>query len=803
MKNTVMNHNKIIYILFILTCFFNSKAAQSQSIYDVDWEYSGDIELEAFGWSMCNPGDVNGDGYDDLLVAAIDHSEPIETEEEEGKLYLFYGGADGLETTPSWTYQPNDNFTICGFDVSGGDLNGDGYNDIVAGNLQWAGDQIDEGKITLWYGGPSGPGAEPDWIFEGDQDYGLMGSSVAMEGDINNDGYSELFVAAKMYDSGEMDEGKVWMFWGSPTGPVGPVWSYEPDQVTAIAGFPTNFAGDVNADGYDDVIIGVNGFTNSAVKQGMAVAFYGDPSGLSTTPDWTAYGEFKKDYFGHWVDGAGDVNGDGYDDVIVSAILYESDSVDFNEGAVYCFLGSPAGLQDEYIWKGQGNSLETNFGYCISGAGDVNGDGYDEIIVGTKYLSNPEYKEGSAHVFWGSPDGPETDYCWFAEGGQDSAYLGRHVDGDADFNGDGYSDFLAGAYRYTNILPNDGIVYAMYGGPRESDFHYSTDSICKNADNPTPVIDGWTGGTFSGSSGIVFSDIATGTIDLAASSIGLRSVSYTYEGLYCTMTSTRNIFIAPAVYADFSYPGTVIPISGPNPSPDFGPGASAGVFSASPEGLIFSSIYTGEINLPLCEPGIYTVTNTVSGLGCTSSASFVVELTAPCSEPEPPILDDVSPTTATITWPATPYADDYYVYVISSVDTLEFDHYPDTVLTLTDLEPATSYRVWIAAYCGTVLSSKSDNLDFNTLYNNLSEVSAAGILVYPVPAASTIQINYPVELAPVQFRISDLQGKILLESTQTNSGSYSISVESLPEGNYLLHIITDESRWLLQVPVMR
>ena len=109
------------------------------------------------------------------------------------------------------------------------------------------------------------------------------------------------------------------------------------------------------------------------------------------------------------------------------------------------FRGTPSGLQTSYVWKATGNQLEANFGYCISGAGDINADGYADIIVGAKYYTDPEYKEGSSYVFWGGPTGPEDDYCWFAEGGQDSAYLGRHVDGDADFNGDGYSDFLTSA----------------------------------------------------------------------------------------------------------------------------------------------------------------------------------------------------------------------------------------------------------------------------------------------------------------------------------------------------------------------
>ena len=82
-------HTTHIPFLLSVVLSWTATQADAQSIYTTDWQYSGDIEIEAFGWSLCNAGDVNGDGYDDLLVAAIDHSEPIETEEEEGKLYLF------------------------------------------------------------------------------------------------------------------------------------------------------------------------------------------------------------------------------------------------------------------------------------------------------------------------------------------------------------------------------------------------------------------------------------------------------------------------------------------------------------------------------------------------------------------------------------------------------------------------------------------------------------------------------------------------------------------------------------------
>ena len=527
-----------LYLLILSLLLAGSLSAQPY--YSADWITHGPLLISAYGWSMSNAGDVNGDGYDDLIVSSIDIADP---EDEEGKLYLFYGGPDGLALTPAWTFESNFTQCILGFSTDGGDLNGDGYSDIVAGSIQWESDaatQNDEGRIWLWYGSPTGPASTPDWNLEMNQAYALLGSGVALGGDINSDGYNDLFVSAKMWDGGETDEGKTWMYWGSPTGPVYSGWSWEPNQAYAISGFPVNYAGDVNGDGYDDVIIGANQYDYAQLDDGLAVAFYGSATGLSSTPDWQASGGQKKCNFGHWCDGAGDVNGDGYDDVIVASLLY--DHPEFSEGRVWVYLGSASGLSTTPVWTGESNQEGAQLGYSCAGAGDINGDGYSDVIAGAKYWTNGENQEGGGFIAFGSPSGPETNWCWQDESNQALGFYGRHVGGNADFNGDGYSDFFASAYRYSDSLDQDGRAYVYYGKPRENEFHYSAASYATSDPDPSPIIDGMAGGTFSAAPGLSI-NTTTGVIDVSASTVGgPYNVTYTVNS-QCTLSKTVQVSI--------------------------------------------------------------------------------------------------------------------------------------------------------------------------------------------------------------------------------------------------------------------
>ncbi len=131
----------------------------------------------------------------------------------------------------------------------------------------------------------------PSWIGEGDQETARYGDRVACAGDVNGDGFADVIVGAASFDHGEEDEGRVFVYHGSPSGPTGPVWSAEGDQAGAWFGASVAGAGDVNADGFSDVIVGAPEFDAPYSSEGAAFVYHGSVAGLSASPSWAAYGK--------------------------------------------------------------------------------------------------------------------------------------------------------------------------------------------------------------------------------------------------------------------------------------------------------------------------------------------------------------------------------------------------------------------------------------------------------------------------------------------------------------------------------
>ena len=131
-------------------------------------------------------------------------------------------------------------------------------------------------------------------------------------------------------------------------------------------------AGDVNGDGYSDVIVGAPGYSNPLTNEGAAFVYHGSPAALGDTADWTKRSNQENAYFGWSVGTAGDVNGDGYADIIVGAYGYDDGQA--NEGGVWVYHGSANGPRTSGVdWYKHSDQIDAQFGYSVGTAGDVNG----------------------------------------------------------------------------------------------------------------------------------------------------------------------------------------------------------------------------------------------------------------------------------------------------------------------------------------------------------------------------------------------------------------------------------------------
>ncbi len=432
-----------------------------------DWIAQTDQDGAELGIAVAGAGDVNLDGYDDVIVGASLYDGG---EEKEGAVFVYYGSASGLSATPNWFTESNQANAHFGEAVaSAGDVNLDGYDDVIIGARYFTNGQTWEGKVFVFHGSASGLSASPNWSVESDQAWAEYGFAVGSAGDVNSDGYDDVIVGAHYYTNGQTAEGRAYVYHGSSSGlSTSPNWTWECDQERGRFGYAVGTAGDVNLDGYDDIIVGAPKYDNGEEDKGRVYVFHGSASGLSSSPNWIKESNNEGAMFGSSVGCAGDVNLDGYDDVIIGAPFYTNGQM--NEGKIYVYHGSASGLCANPAWVGEGGQEAGWFGYSVGTAGDVNLDGYDDIIVGARNQSNGDAGEGRAYIWFGSASGllgtgsPESA-AWAAESNQKYAYFGSSVGSAGDVNSDGYDDVIVGAPYYDNTPTGEGRAYVFYGSP--------------------------------------------------------------------------------------------------------------------------------------------------------------------------------------------------------------------------------------------------------------------------------------------------------------------------------------------------
>jgi len=424
---------------------------------------------DAFGYSISGAGDVNGDGYSDIIIGATG------TSSNTGAAYTYHGSPDGLSATyvntPDDADQAGARFGISV--ASAGDVNGDGYSDVIIGAYQYAdGGNANEGRAFVYHGSAAGLSAIPNSILDdANQVQAFFGFSVASAGDVNGDGYGDVIIGAHQYDDGaSFDEGAAFVYHGSATGLAASPNSILDDADQAGAGFGISVAcaGDVNGDGYSDVIVGAWQYVDGGnTGEGRAFVYHGSATGLSATPNSTPDDANQvAAYFGWSVASAGDVNGDGYSDVIIGAYFY-NDGINTDEGRAFVYYGSATGISaTPDSTPDDADQAGARFGWSVACAGDVNGDGYSDVIIGAPfYFDGVNPAEGRAFLYYGSASGlSATPNSTPDDADQAGAAFGWSVASAGDVNGDGYSDVIIGAWGYDDgANSNEGRAFVYYG----------------------------------------------------------------------------------------------------------------------------------------------------------------------------------------------------------------------------------------------------------------------------------------------------------------------------------------------------
>ena len=336
-----------------------------------------------FGQSVSDAGDLNSDGFDDIIIGAVGYPYLI------GKAFIYFGGPV-IETIPDLVLT-NGEYFFGGSVSKAGDVNGDGYSDVIVGVGHYA--FSFNGQVSVYFGGQNMDNIPDVVIPQG-------GKSVSTAGDVNGDGYSDVITTGGIY-------------FGGP--------SMDNILDVAFGGYPVSDAGDVNKDGYDDVIVGVAWWPTAHI-------FFGGAA-MDNIPDVIIETEEIYDF---QVSDAGDVNGDGFADVMAS----NPDAGLFSIGKIFIYFGgTPMNNVADITLVGLRNF--GGFGYRLSSAGDINHDGYSDLLTGTW-----NYNTFDSFLLFGGPlMDNDPDAVMRGSAGQPPDMW---VSSAGDFDGDGFPEMLVG-----------------------------------------------------------------------------------------------------------------------------------------------------------------------------------------------------------------------------------------------------------------------------------------------------------------------------------------------------------------------
>jgi len=450
-----MKHTKIFLILTLLTTY--NLFSQNVNINDdqipgelTEITFIGEAAGDLFGAPVSTAGDVNGDGFEDMIIGAYQNDAGGT---DAGRAYIYFGGS-AMDSIADVILTGEDADDVFGASVaSAGDVNGDGFGDIIIGAYQNDAGGTNAGRVYIYFGGTLMDDIA-DVVITGTVPNNFFGQSVAGAGDVNGDGFDDVLASAPFDNS---VTGITYIYYGSTSMDAMPDVTMTGVNPGDSFGGSLASAGDVNGDSFADVLIGAyDAFSNST---GKAYIYFGGVS-MDSTADVVMSGEMTPDHFGVSVSSAGDVNGDGYSDVIIGSLGNDAGGTD--AGRAYIFFGglSMDAIPDVLM---TGSATGDNFG-TVSLAGDVNEDGFGDVIVGAIRNDAGGSNAGRAYVYFGAANMDSTA-DWIFTGEADEDLFGLSVSTPGDVNGDGIADIIVGAPYNDFGGTNAGKAYLYLSSP--------------------------------------------------------------------------------------------------------------------------------------------------------------------------------------------------------------------------------------------------------------------------------------------------------------------------------------------------
>ncbi len=558
------------YVVFGKASGFSVTMDLSSLDGDNGFRLDGVAEDDVSGRLVSNAGDVNGDGFDDVIVGA--HlADP--NGRYSGSSYVVFGKASGFSATLELSSLDGSNgFRLDGVAEgdfssesvsSAGDVNGDGFDDLIVGASGADPNGYSSGSSYVVFGKASGFSATMDLsnLYDGNG-FRLDGvaaydgsGSVSNAGDVNGDGFNDLIVGALRAAPNGFFSGSSYVVFGKASGFSATMElssldgsnGFRLDGVAEgdFSGESVSNAGDVNGDGFDDLIVGAYRADPNGYSSGSSYVVFGKASGFSATMDLSSLdgsNGFRLDgvpqnYSGGSVSNAGDVNGDGFDDVIVGA--WHADPNGDLSGSSYVVFGKASGfsatmnlssLDGSSGFRLDGVAAYDSSGFSVSSAGDVNGDGFDDLIVGAPGADVNGEESGSSYIIFGRSDfGSDVDF--------------PGTDGDDEFTG------TQAAERFEAGAGNDKMI-----GRGGADVFYGEagDDYIRVGDLNFQLVDGGTGRDTLGLGG---KDL---NLDLADASDRINDI----ETIYLYGTGDNTLTLTALDVVNLSSTSNVLKVNG-------------------------------------------------------------------------------------------------------------------------------------------------------------------------------------------------------------------------------------------------